>query len=41
MIAEAANRLDEQVTKRQLGVDRWVHDVSWREALELLRRSSS
>src|SRR6267154_58763 len=36
MIAEAANRLDEQVTKRQLGVDRWVHDVSWREALELL-----
>ena len=36
MIAEAANRLDEQVTKRQLGVDHWVHDVSWREALELL-----
>src|SRR5437773_615571 len=36
MIAEAANRLDEQATKRQLGVDHWVHDVSWREALELL-----
>src|SRR5436305_5588054 len=36
MIAEAANRLDEQVTKQQLGVDHWVHDVSWREALELL-----
>jgi len=36
MIAEAANRLDEEVTKRQLGVDHWVHDVSWREALELL-----
>src|SRR5437762_2014265 len=36
MIAEAANRLDEQVTKRQVGVDHWVHDVSWREALELL-----
>ena len=36
MIAEAANRLDEQVTKRQLGVDHWVHDVSWREAFELL-----
>jgi len=36
MIAEAANRLDEQVTKGQLGVDHWVHDVSWREALELL-----
>src|SRR3989442_7369008 len=29
MIAEAANRLDEQVTKRQLGVDHWVHDASW------------
>jgi acetylornithine deacetylase/succinyl-diaminopimelate desuccinylase-like protein len=36
MIAEAASRLDEQVTKRQLGVEHWVHDVSWREALELL-----
>src|SRR5256886_1221185 len=36
MIAEAANRLDEQVTKRQLGDDHWVHDVSWREALEPL-----
>jgi len=36
MIATAANRLDEQVTKRQMGVDHWVHDVSWREALELL-----
>jgi acetylornithine deacetylase/succinyl-diaminopimelate desuccinylase-like protein len=36
MIAEAANRLDEEVTKRQLGVDHWAHDVSWREALELL-----
>src|SRR5256712_3624336 len=35
-MADAANRLDEQVTKRQLGVDHWVHDVSWREALELL-----
>src|SRR5204863_359669 len=31
-----ANRLDEQVTKQQLGVEHWVHDVSWREALELL-----
>src|SRR5436189_101714 len=36
MIAEAANRLDEQVTKRQVGVDHWVHDVNWNEALELL-----
>src|SRR5947209_14510284 len=36
MIAEAANRLDEQVTKRQLGVKHWIGDVSWRESLELL-----
>lgn len=36
MIAEAARRLDEAVAKKQLGVDHWVHDVSWQEALELL-----
>jgi acetylornithine deacetylase/succinyl-diaminopimelate desuccinylase-like protein len=36
MIAQAASRLDEQVTKRQLGVTHWVRDVSFREALELL-----
>ena len=36
MIAEAARRLDEAVAKKQLGVDRWVHDVGWRESLELL-----
>lgn len=36
MIAEAARRLDEAVAKKQLGVDRWVRDVNWREALELL-----
>ena len=41
MIAEAANRLDEQVTKGQLGVDHWVHDVSWREALERRQQWSS
>jgi len=35
MIASAASRLDEQVAKRQMGVDHWVHDVSWQEALEL------
>ena len=35
MIAEAARRLDEAVAKKQLGVDHWVHDVSWQEALEL------
>jgi acetylornithine deacetylase/succinyl-diaminopimelate desuccinylase-like protein len=36
MIAEAARRLDESVAKKQLGVDHWVHDVSWQEAIELL-----
>ena len=36
MIAEAARRLSETEAKKLLGVERWVHDVSWREALELL-----
>ncbi len=36
MIADAARRLDEQGAKKLLGVDRWVRDVSWPEALELL-----
>src|SRR5207302_1471439 len=36
MIAEAARRLDEGAAKKLLGVDHWVHDVSWREALEFL-----
>jgi acetylornithine deacetylase/succinyl-diaminopimelate desuccinylase-like protein len=36
MIGEAARRLDEGVAKKQLGVDHWVHDASWQEALELL-----
>ncbi len=36
MIATAAARLDEATAKKQLGVDRWVRDVSWTEALELL-----
>jgi acetylornithine deacetylase/succinyl-diaminopimelate desuccinylase-like protein len=36
MVAEAARRLDQAVAKRELGVDRWVHDVSWVEALERL-----
>lgn len=36
MIADAARRLDENVAKKQLAVDHWVHDVSFQEALELL-----
>ncbi|HZQ96393.1 MAG TPA: M20/M25/M40 family metallo-hydrolase [Candidatus Sulfotelmatobacter sp.] len=37
MIAEASRRLNEAAAKKQLGVERWVHDVSWQEALELLQ----
>ena len=37
LIATAAQRLDENVAKKQMGVDHWVHDVSWQEALELLQ----
>jgi len=36
MIADAARRLDENSAKRLLGVQHWVRDVSWQEALELL-----
>jgi acetylornithine deacetylase/succinyl-diaminopimelate desuccinylase-like protein len=36
MIAEAAKRLGEAEAKKSLGVEHWVHDVSWTEALELL-----
>ncbi|HKA57497.1 MAG TPA: M20/M25/M40 family metallo-hydrolase [Gemmatimonadales bacterium] len=36
MIADAAARLDENAAKRLLGVQRWVRDVPWQEALELL-----
>jgi acetylornithine deacetylase/succinyl-diaminopimelate desuccinylase-like protein len=36
MVAEAAHRLDEGVAKKQMGVEHWVHNVSWAEALELL-----
>jgi acetylornithine deacetylase/succinyl-diaminopimelate desuccinylase-like protein len=36
MIAVAANRIKEEGTKKQLGVDHWIRDVSWRESLEML-----
>jgi acetylornithine deacetylase/succinyl-diaminopimelate desuccinylase-like protein len=36
MIATAAARLDENVAKKQMGVDHWIHDVSWQESLEML-----
>lgn len=36
MIAEAARRFDENTLKKQMGVEHWVHDVSFQESLELL-----
>jgi len=36
MIREAARRQNEEMSKKQLGVSRWVHDVNFLEALELL-----
>lgn len=36
MIAEAARRLNEAEAKKLMGVEHWVHDVSWQESLELL-----
>jgi acetylornithine deacetylase/succinyl-diaminopimelate desuccinylase-like protein len=36
MIADAARRLNEAQAKKLLGVQHWVHDVSWQESLELL-----
>ena len=36
MIADAARRMDEALAKKQLGVEHWVDDVGWVEALERL-----
>jgi acetylornithine deacetylase/succinyl-diaminopimelate desuccinylase-like protein len=36
MIATAAKRMDEAAAKKLLGVERWVRDVNWERALELL-----
>src|SRR5262249_30204036 len=36
MIAAAARRLDENTAKQSLGVQHWLRDVTWTEALELL-----
>jgi acetylornithine deacetylase/succinyl-diaminopimelate desuccinylase-like protein len=36
MITEAASRLNEAEAKKLLGVQHWVHDVSFQESLELL-----
>jgi acetylornithine deacetylase/succinyl-diaminopimelate desuccinylase-like protein len=36
MIGAAAQRMDENAAKKLLGVEHWVHDASWTEALERL-----
>jgi len=36
LIRDAAKRENEELTKKQLGVQHWVHDVDFLEALELL-----
>jgi acetylornithine deacetylase/succinyl-diaminopimelate desuccinylase-like protein len=36
LVAEAARRLSEATAKRALGVQRWIRDVDWQTALELL-----
>ena len=36
MIAEGARRMDEAQAKKLLGVDRWINDANWSEALERL-----
>ncbi len=36
MVAEGARRMDEALAKRVLGVEHWVDDVPWAEALERL-----
>src|SRR5438094_281516 len=36
MVADAARRPDETAAKKQLGVEHWVRDVSWPDALERL-----
>lgn len=36
MIATAVSRLSEDSAKKQLGVQHWIHDVSWQESTEML-----
>jgi acetylornithine deacetylase/succinyl-diaminopimelate desuccinylase-like protein len=36
MVAEGARRMDEAQAKKLLGVERWVHDLKWQDALERL-----
>ena len=34
MLDDAASRLSEETTKKQLSVQRWAHDENWRQSLE-------
>jgi len=36
MIAVAAGRINEAATKKSLGVERWMNDAGWQQALEML-----
>jgi acetylornithine deacetylase/succinyl-diaminopimelate desuccinylase-like protein len=36
MIETAARRLDEATAKKMMAVERWAHDLAWRESLERL-----
>src|SRR5438876_6668313 len=36
MIAEGARRMDERQAKQLMGVQHWINDVSWKDALERL-----
>jgi acetylornithine deacetylase/succinyl-diaminopimelate desuccinylase-like protein len=36
MIVDASLRLDEKLAKKGMGVDHWIHNASWQEALEML-----
>jgi acetylornithine deacetylase/succinyl-diaminopimelate desuccinylase-like protein len=36
MIADAAQRLSEAEAKKSMGVEHWINDVSWEQALEML-----
>lgn len=36
MIADAAKRMDENVLKKSMGVEHWIHDVSFERSLEML-----
>jgi hypothetical protein len=40
LIREAARRQNEEAAKRQMGVERWVHDVDWLESLAFGHTSS-